>query len=225
MIIRFQQFINENKINLNDRSLVWLDEYLDEYLDENETDKDDYENERQIILNQLNDFLDADFPKGLDNLPNEVTLYRLLAVYNKDEINTEKLGRHFVAEKNLLSDPNFHEAIGLNSSFKSFYVVTVKTNSENIDIDETLKCKVAFSYEKEFTLKEHISNLNIVNVEKIHNISEEETITVYYPTTEDRASIILKSGWWSHYDPQRVCPNLECAKNTIKIFSVNPLLF
>jgi hypothetical protein len=36
MIIRFQQFINENKINLNDRSLVWLDEYLDEYLDENE---------------------------------------------------------------------------------------------------------------------------------------------------------------------------------------------
>ena len=121
------------------------------------------------IKKRIKKFCRINFPKGLNNIPNPLTLYRLLNVDSEDIINKNNLGNHFVGDKKLFYDEEFLISASIlhgNDPIKKFFLVTIETTRDNLDIDQMLGNRAEYPLEYEFTLKDD-SNLKILNIEEL----------------------------------------------------------
>lgn len=114
-------------------------------------------------------FCRTNFPKGLNNLKDPLTLYRLLNVESEKDINKKNLGRHCVGDKKLFYDEDFLTSASIlhgNDPIKTFFLVTLETPLENLNIDNMLSNRAEYPLEYEFTLLDG-SNLKIINIEQL----------------------------------------------------------
>ena len=113
-------------------------------------------NSKEDAIEELNHLLTTDFPYGLLNIPDKVTLYRVLAIENNNKINEEEIGEHFVSQPEICYERSFLEKIGvwdiLNENTK-LYILTCITDKINIDIDKTIGNRLLYPREEEFTIK------------------------------------------------------------------------
>ena len=77
---------------------------------------------KYLKLFETFNFYKEDFPYGLNNIPEEVFLYRILGLENLEEIDYNNLGLHYVADENLLNDnlyrkPNFAASVSADIFF------------------------------------------------------------------------------------------------------------
>lgn len=140
-------------------------EYSDKYY------KDDKFFNYDEILHRLNNFYDTDFPYGLKNIPNKLILYRLLNVDSINDINKKELGRSYVGDKDMFDDEDFLYSASIlsgNDPIKTWYIVTIETTPDNLDIDTMLGNRAEYPTEYEFTLKSSV-NLKIIDIEEFDN--------------------------------------------------------
>jgi hypothetical protein len=160
----FKQFVNESIQNELDADLR---EYAKQFvLDEYYTDF-----EQEEALENIYKFIDNDFPNGLQNLPNKVLLYRILDINVKD-LNPNKIGQHFVGDKNLLFNSDFLNSIEFidktelpHKIKETGIIVTVEVDKDDIDLYETIRTKGNYLSEFEYTIRS--SNYIIKNIEKV----------------------------------------------------------
>ena len=160
----FKQFVNEN---ISKELDVDLREYAKQFvLDEYDTDF-----EQEEALENVYNFIDSDFPYGLQNLPNKVLLYIILDVNVKD-LKPNKIGQHFVGDKNLLFNSDFLNSIEFidktelpHKIKENGIIVTVEVNKDDIDLYETIRTKGNYLSEFEYTVRS--LNYIIKNIEKV----------------------------------------------------------
>jgi len=97
------------------------------------------------------------------SLPNELILYRIVNVDDKNQINLKKLGSHYSYDKlGLSSSHSFVTGYGDKK-----YLITVRANKSMIDVTETLSNNILYPSEKEITLKDKGKGVEILSVRKI----------------------------------------------------------
>lgn len=104
----------------------------------------------------------------LDDLPEEVTLYRVVFLDSISELNKLKPGAHYVLNKESLL--NNHYLMGIASSHSTKekpYLITVKVNRDKIDIPTTIDNNLRYPNEEEISLKNKGSGAKIVNIKEI----------------------------------------------------------
>lgn len=122
------------------------------------------------ILNRVDKFTKTKFPHGLKNIPEKIILYRLLNVADEEDINKNKLGKSYVGDKSMYEDIDFLESFlfRYGEEQKKWFIVTVETSKDNINIGQTLGIIAEYPDEIEFTIIND-ENLKILNIEEFDN--------------------------------------------------------
>lgn len=160
MIINFLKFIKENiDVDIEKAKDYAIDVYQGKdygYLKYND------------IEDRLISFAKDDFPYGLQNIPNPLYLYRLIIARKESEINKDILGLHYVGDKDMLYDFDFLTSSSIIDETKyndKWFIVTIKTTPNNLNIDNMLGNRAEYPTEYEYTLLDD-KNLEIVNIEE-----------------------------------------------------------
>lgn len=97
------------------------------------------------------------------NLDTEITLYRIVMVDDKTDIDFEHPGSHYSSsKKNLMDNYSFTTGVGKNA-----YMLTVKAGKKQIDVPESISNNILYPNEKEITLKNQGKGVKIIKVTKI----------------------------------------------------------
>jgi len=97
------------------------------------------------------------------NLPDEVTLYRIVMVDDKNDIDYEHPGSHYSSSrKDLINNYSFTTGSGKNG-----YMMTVKASKKHIDVPESISNNILYPNENEITLKNQGKGVKIIKVTKI----------------------------------------------------------
>jgi hypothetical protein len=155
----FKQFLFEK---FTKKEISDLHNYAENFVDEHNHGFGNEEGLKEMLWG----FIDSKFPYGLQSIPNTVTLYRILSVNNVDEINKRNLGKSYVGTKKLFNE-EFFDSIGIQRN-KRMFIVTVETDSKNIDLYETINSKMEYPEEYEYSLK-NWENLKIINIEEFYH--------------------------------------------------------
>jgi hypothetical protein len=144
-----RDYLIENRYTFNN-----YDEIIDDILLNHEIDMsyefNDIEDARDYLIEfTLND---------LNNLPEEVTLYRVIVVDDKSNIDLNKIGLHYVLNKNKIYDIDFLYNIGISSiddsKLDKLWCIELIVNKNDIDLNKTLLSRFMYPEEEEITLKE-----------------------------------------------------------------------
>jgi hypothetical protein len=99
----------------------------------------------------------------IKNLPAEFTLYRILNVDDKKNINQNQLGSHFSNKKrNLMSSHYF-----VDSGNENYFLVTVNAKKSMVDEMATLENNILYPNENEITLKNKGKDVEIISIKKV----------------------------------------------------------
>lgn len=97
------------------------------------------------------------------NLDTEITLYRIVMVDDKTDIDFEHPGSHYSSsKKDLMDNYSFTTGVGKNA-----YMLTVKAGKKQIDVPESISNNILYPNEKEITLKNQGKGVKIIKVTKI----------------------------------------------------------
>jgi len=99
----------------------------------------------------------------IKKLPETVKLYRVIAVDNKDDINTNELGSHYSTSKRDLLDSHTY----VTGSGDEYYIISVKAPKKLIDTKETIFNRILYPNEQEITLKNKGRGVEVVSIRKI----------------------------------------------------------
>lgn len=116
-------------------------------------------NTKEDAIEYLDDIRSEPFPDGLDNIPSEMTLYRVLLISGGEKINEDEIGEHFVADKDIVESDDWLEDIGIfndldeDDETAQLWLLTCKVQKSNLDLVETIKNRLMYPDEMEFTLK------------------------------------------------------------------------
>lgn len=143
-ILSLNQFINESKVIDKEFFIRTLEETFGYSRIESE----------EIVDSEV---------EYLNNLPDEIELYRIIFADSKKEINTDELGSHYSDNK---------ESLIQNSSFATGYgdikfLVTILARKEQIDIHETLHNRILYPNENEITIKNNGKGVKVQSIEKL----------------------------------------------------------
>jgi hypothetical protein len=114
-------------------------------------DKSDAEKELEYYLEKVK------------NLPDELTLYRVLNVDKKEDINKEQLGSHYSDKKKDLMSSHYF----VDGGEENYFLVTVKAKKSMVDIMATLENNILYPNENEVTLKNKGNGVDIISIRKI----------------------------------------------------------
>lgn len=104
-----------------------------------------------------------DIINNIKKLPNEIKLYRIIRVDNKEDIDLKNPGSHYSKSKSdLLSSHSFADGVGDNA-----YLITILSPKKLIDIEQTIFNNVLYPNENEITLKNKGKGVKIISVKKI----------------------------------------------------------
>jgi len=99
----------------------------------------------------------------LEKLPEEIKLYRIISVDNKEDINTKFLGSHYShSKKDLMSSHSFTTGYG-----EKKFLITVTAKKNQIDLFSTLENNILYPNEQEITLKNKGKGVDIVSIKEI----------------------------------------------------------
>ena len=125
-------------------------------------------NSKEDAIEEIEYLISADFPDGLNNIPDKVILYRVVLIEDGESINEEKVGEHFISYPNI--DRGFLEKIGLWDNWDKdndkLWLLECETNVDNIDLGRTLGNRLLYPRENEFTLKNE-KKIKIINKKEI----------------------------------------------------------
>jgi hypothetical protein len=111
--------------------------------------------------------------KELENNNNTITLYRLIFTENRNDINIENIGHHYVDSLEDLHegmiDYLYHNAKKSNPILKEddLFYIEAETNSSNINYHETIRTFSLHPWENEITIKEP-KEVKIVDISKYY---------------------------------------------------------
>jgi hypothetical protein len=112
-------------------------------------------------LYQLNDITDF-----YDNLPETLTLYRVVFAGSKDEIDTQYPGSHYATNKNDLLDSHY-TSLRDSSYGDNCYVIKVKAQKQLIDSYESIKNSILYPNEQEITLKNKGFGVDVIEIMQV----------------------------------------------------------
>ena len=105
--------------------------------------------------------------KWLNNLPETITLYRLLYIDDDNVINREELGDHYTQEKkDLLHNHHSHGSI-YGGHWGHPILITVEVKKGQIDIFNTLHNNILYPHEQEITLKDKGRGSKLIDVSEV----------------------------------------------------------
>jgi len=113
-------------------------------------------------LYQLNDITDF-----YDNLPDTLTLYRMVFAGSKDEIDTQYPGSHYATNKNDLLDSHY-TSLRDSSYGDNCYVIKVKAQKQLIDSYESIKNNILYPNEQEITLKNKGFGVDVIEIMQVN---------------------------------------------------------
>jgi hypothetical protein len=113
-------------------------------------------------LYQLNDITDF-----YDNLPETLTLYRVVFAGSKDEIDTQYPGSHYATNKNDLLDSHY-TSLRDASYGDNCYVIKVKAQKQLIDSYESIKNNILYPNEQEITLKNKGFGVDVIEIMQVN---------------------------------------------------------
>ena len=104
------------------------------------------------------------------SLPDVVTLYRVVALNDKQQLNIKEPGEHYVVYREYLDDGDFLLSIGMDNWDEELkpYILTVKVSKYEIDVWQTLVQNMSFPNEHEVNLKNKGRAAKIISVEKMN---------------------------------------------------------
>jgi hypothetical protein len=110
----------------------------------------------------------------LDRIWNNIQLiksndlfYRVVSVKDKEDIDLNNLGRHYTTSIDRIDDMFLNE-IGIDED-ETFYLITVKLNKDDIDVEGTIKKGLEWSHEDEVLLKSGYDS-NKIEVKEIREL-------------------------------------------------------
>ena len=106
-------------------------------------------------LNNITDFY--------DNLPENLTLYRIVFSGSKDEIDTQYPGSHYSMNKKDLLD-GYYTSLRDSSYGDNCYVIKVKAQKQLIDNYESIKNNILYPNEQEVTLKNKGFGVDVIEI-------------------------------------------------------------
>lgn len=89
-------------------------------------------------------------------------LYRVVSANDINNIDLKNIGNHFTYDKNIYQDMVSVHDIGFKSGEK-FYMITIRTSIENVDIRETIEANINYPFEKEIFINK-FDDIEIVSV-------------------------------------------------------------
>jgi len=116
--------------------------------------------EAMYELNNITDFY--------DNLPETLTLYRILFAGSKDEIDVQYPGSHYsMNKKDLLK--NHYGSLRDSSYGNNAYLIKLKAQKQLIDVYESIKNNILYPNEQEVTLMNKGFGAVILNVGPVYS--------------------------------------------------------
>jgi hypothetical protein len=116
--------------------------------------------------NFIMELIKSPFPFGYSEIPDEIELMKIVYLKSEKDLDKEKLSVHYFANpediENIRSKLNGADHEG------ELYLITVKTNKQNIDVEQTLRNNLLYQFEYETTLKPK-SDVKIIKIERLKN--------------------------------------------------------
>lgn len=110
-----------------------------------------------------------DLIEKYNNLPKNLTLYRIIRADEFRDINLKELGSHYSENKeDLLRNYEFSTGIG-----DKVFLFTVKVPSRFVDIQQTMENNILYPNENEITLMNQGKNVKVVQVEDVTGAGED----------------------------------------------------
>lgn len=127
-------------------------------------------NQKLIQIGMENSFDDESSAKNhlkgimnkLNSLPQSFNLYRVVFLNKPSDLNRTDIGRHYVLNKKELEKN--HQYISHVGGGKP-YMLTVKVNKNNIDVDATLLNQMKYPHENEITMLNKGKGGSVIKVE------------------------------------------------------------
>ena len=114
--------------------------------------------EAMYELNNITDYY--------DNLPENLTLYRIIFAGSKDEIDVQYPGSHYsMNKKDLLK--NHYGSLRDSSYGDKCFIIKVKTQKQLIDTYESIKNNILYPNEQEITLKNKGFGAKVIEITQI----------------------------------------------------------
>lgn len=114
----------------------------------------------------IRDLIKNPFPFGYSEIPDEIELMKIVYLKSDKDMDKEKLSVHYFANpediENIRSQLNGADHEG------EPYLITVKTNKQNIDAEKTLRNNLLYQFEYETTLKPN-SDVTIIKLKRLKN--------------------------------------------------------
>jgi len=114
--------------------------------------------EAMYELNNITDYY--------DNLPENLTLYRIIFAGSKDEIDVQYPGSHYsMNKKDLLK--NHYGSLRGSSYGDNCYIIKVKVQKQLIDSYESIKNNILYPNEQEITLKNKGFGAKVIEITQV----------------------------------------------------------
>jgi hypothetical protein len=152
------EFLNETYKTTYDKEFKSFKEWAYEYAKDNAQGFNNVDD----AIEYLNWFFEV-----YENVPQEMTLYRILYLEKKSDLNRKIIGLHFT-DNNKNFDNGFLQNLGFSRSeidSSKFYIITINVNRNDIDWENTVATRLQHPYEDEYTLK-RTAKYKISSIEK-----------------------------------------------------------
>jgi len=103
----------------------------------------------------------------LNNLPNEIILYRLLYIDDDNNIDEEFIGDHYTTNKRELLDNHYNKGSIYGGGEGDPTLLKLIAKKEQIDVFNTLFNNIYYPHEEEVTLKNKGKGSTLLSVEKL----------------------------------------------------------
>lgn len=101
--------------------------------------------------------------KYIKTLPPFLTLYRIIRVDDKSDIDINELGSHYSTnKKDLISSHSYADGYG-----EKKFLIKVKVSRDMVDINQTLANNILYPNENEITLKNKGKGVKILSIKEI----------------------------------------------------------
>lgn len=114
--------------------------------------------------NFLMDLIRNPFPFGYSEIPDVVELMKVVYLKSEKDMDKEKLSVHYFANPEDIE--NIKSQLNGAGHQGEPYLITIKTNKQNIDVGATLRNNLLYQFEYETTLKPN-SDVSIIKVERL----------------------------------------------------------
>lgn len=116
--------------------------------------------------NFIRELIKSTFPYGYSEIPDEIELMKIIYLKSEQDLDKEKLNVHYFANSEDIE--NIRSQLNGAGHEGEPYLITVQTNKQNIDVEQTLRNNLLYQFEYETTLKPN-SDVTIIKLERLKN--------------------------------------------------------